>query len=101
MLATGPGRPMPARVGWGRITTVSNSSKDTGKATVAAVGGITIIGIATIAVATSAAITTTIENARARQPPGEQYECQRAYHLSSLRVSVVLCLRPQSSKSDP
>jgi hypothetical protein len=60
---------MPARVGWGRITTVSASSKDTGKATVAAVGSMTIIGIATIAVATSAAITITIENTRALLAP--------------------------------
>ena len=56
---------MPARVGWGRITTVSASSKDTGKATVAAVG-MTTIGIATIAVATSVAITTTTKNTRAQ-----------------------------------
>jgi hypothetical protein len=53
---------MRARVGWGRITTVSDSSKDTGKATVAAVGSMTIVGIATVAVAISAAITITIEN---------------------------------------
>jgi hypothetical protein len=54
---------MPERIGCGRITTASASSKDTGKA-IAAAAGMTTIGIATIAAATSIAITTIIEVTR-------------------------------------
>jgi hypothetical protein len=51
---------MAARFGCDRITTDSASSQDTGKA-IAAVMSMTTIGIATIAAATSTAITTAIE----------------------------------------
>ena len=51
---------MLARIGCGRITTASASSKDTGRAIVA-VASMTTIGIAIIAAATSIAITTIIE----------------------------------------
>jgi hypothetical protein len=53
---------MLARIGCGRITTASASSKDTGRAIVA-VASMTTIGIAIMAGATSIATTTIIKQA--------------------------------------